>query len=96
LGDVTIKFKCISKRKLVIGESRAGIVMRTLWFLGNSPLTSKEYFKTINTLDRFDTQELIKNKRYLPAWLNDQYFSRRPFIPLMKPVDEKPIQLVTL
>jgi hypothetical protein len=95
-GNITIKFKSIAKRKLLTGESRAGILVRSIWHLRIDSLIKDTWRHAFHMLDRFDIQEIIRHKRHLPGWLNDTHFSNKCFTPLMKHINGETIQPATL
>jgi hypothetical protein len=66
-----IHFKSIGSRKWGLGKSRAGGVLRALWYLGKQLCQPELIMKAMLYLNRPDKQEIKTAAALMPAWLTD-------------------------
>jgi hypothetical protein len=70
-GDMVIRFKKVSARKMELGDSQLGQVIRALWHLGSRMLTSQAVETASARLRRHHREELRRSGARMPAWLSD-------------------------
>lgn len=75
-GDSVIHLRECSPKKMWLGDSNAGLVIRALWHLGQSRCNARAVMTASQCLGRFDRAELRQRAAFMPAWLNS-YFLRR-------------------
>lgn len=72
---IRIFFKKTTRRKIQLGDSRAGLVMRALWYNGFwhkfALMTHDGQMKAFQGLHGGDKMEIRKSSALIPAWLSD-------------------------
>ncbi len=71
-GALTVNFRRTAPRKLALGSSRAGQVLRALWQLGEAAVDGQCLMTAAMALSRSDRQEVRLSAGLLPAWLTDR------------------------
>jgi len=68
-GGVTIKSKGVSQRKMTLGDSSPGRVIRALWHLGKETVTADIVGQATRHLTTHQRLEVGRLGRQMPAWL---------------------------
>ncbi|HEY9784033.1 MAG TPA: DUF6088 family protein [Candidatus Obscuribacterales bacterium] len=76
-GCVRIELKQICPRKMLLGESTVGLLIRGMWILGPSGIDAKMLRRTMARLRRSDHDQLMASARYMPAWIWQLFMFRR-------------------
>ncbi|MHB1947365.1 MAG: AbiEi antitoxin N-terminal domain-containing protein [Gammaproteobacteria bacterium] len=71
LGGLEVTLKHVSRKKIPLPESKAGLAILALWYLGKN-LISKETIKKIeNRLTSQEFEKFTSSTEYMPAWMSD-------------------------
>ena len=74
IGKMIVTLKHISSRKLVAPETKSGMVISALWYLGRHNVTAK----TIQTIERQLTEKefktTLKEVARMPAWMANIFY----------------------
>jgi hypothetical protein len=72
-GKITIYFRKASKRKIKLGDTRAGHAIRALWHLGKEMVDHYAIMKATREFMRTDRVEARQSAQWQPAWLSDYF-----------------------
>ena len=64
-----VYFKKANQRKMQLGETPVGKVIRALWSLGEELCTDGDIEIAVGSLNRVSTKELRQRASFMPAWL---------------------------
>ena len=68
-GHVTVRFKGVSNRKVQLGETNVGHILRHLWFLGSDHCLFLLLEKVVEKFGPHERFDLKRCARLAPAWL---------------------------
>ena len=74
-GDQVIRFVGTSARKLLLGDSKPGLAVRSLWHLGKKICTMETVSQAIGSFLRNEREVWNKNAQVMPAWMQDLFLS---------------------
>lgn len=83
-GPNLVRFKRCCPRKILLGESKVGLLVRAVTYLGRSATTPQLIMKACQILDRTSRRELRQRASFMPAWLSD-FFAPRDYKPMKPP-----------
>lgn len=66
-----IKFRRVSKRKMSLGDTKVGRVVRALWECGEDFVSERRIYKALEMLGRAGREELGNTSAMGPNWLRD-------------------------
>ena len=69
IGNLTVKLKHVSPRKLRLSGTRPGLALSTLWYLGKEAVNT-EVLQTIRNELSSEEFEMLRNID-MPAWMSD-------------------------
>ena len=69
IGNLTVKLKHVSPRKLRLSGTRPGLALSTLWYLGKESVNT-EVLRAIRNGLSAEEFEMLKNTN-MPAWMSD-------------------------
>jgi hypothetical protein len=72
IGDQRVRLTNVCPRKLALGDSKAGLLIRTLWALGPDGVTDDLIRDATVTFGRTDFAEIRNSCSMMPAWLADK------------------------
>lgn len=71
VGNMEIKLKHVTPRKIVNTNTKAGLVMSALWYLGEKQSNKKIFEKIKKQLSQDDIQQIRKNLPHMPGWMRN-------------------------
>jgi hypothetical protein len=78
LGQQRIRLKHYCPRKLELGDSKTGMLVRGLWDVGEENLTNEIVEKAVKAMTRSQFDALPRACRIMPAWLANRLVWSRP------------------
>jgi len=69
LGNLKIAFKHISPRKLALAESRVGLAILALWYLGKKQVTPQSIEAIEKKLSEEKFEKFKSSTKYMPYWM---------------------------
>jgi hypothetical protein len=72
-GDLTIKFQGLCPRKVMVGDSQAGMAIRALWHLGRTVCDKSTAARVTASFKRTDRDELRQHAGFMPGWMLDSF-----------------------
>lgn len=69
LGNLEIHLKHISPRKLVLTESKAGLAILALWYLGKKQVTAQSIEVIKEKLNEKEFEKFTSSVEYMPHWM---------------------------
>ena len=78
IGNLIVRFKRASARKMQQGDSPVGLVIRALWHLGKCALTIETAAQVVSGFTRDDRRIFRLSAALMPQWMRDCFaqFSR--------------------
>lgn len=71
IGTLEINLKHICRKKLPFPESKIGLAIFTLWYIGRPQVTFDTIKKIKHKLTSQEYGQLIQLKEYMPAWMSN-------------------------
>ncbi|HEY9785627.1 MAG TPA: DUF6088 family protein [Candidatus Obscuribacterales bacterium] len=84
--DSLICFIGMAPRKLALGDSKPGLVLRALWQLNKDGCTWKKFSMAVSTLNRTELKAFRAAAGLMPHWLSDLVTAERKLKPCPKPI----------
>jgi hypothetical protein len=79
-GNITIKLRSVSERKIQLGATRVGAIVRALWHLGKNNIDPQLSPQNIWDFNHPETIEFDEYKKLMPSWLSNICFKNTPWI----------------
>ncbi|PWU01561.1 MAG: hypothetical protein C5B53_02705 [Candidatus Melainabacteria bacterium] len=74
-GNQIIRFIGTSARKLQFGDSKPGLAVRSLWYLGKESCTLEMASQAVTSFMRSDREDWQRNTQVMPAWMQDLFLA---------------------
>jgi len=72
-GEVVVCFKRVSQRNFLLGDSRAGLLVRALWHLGQAFCNKSLVSEAALSCTRTDREELRQMTGLMPGWISSSF-----------------------
>jgi hypothetical protein len=69
IGNLTVNLKHVSRKKLPFPESKVGVAILALWYLGKQQVNSKTIEIIKKKLTPKEFEKFISATEYMPAWM---------------------------
>jgi len=69
IGNMEIKLKHVSPRKIVNTKNKAGLVISAFWYLGKKQINEEIIEKVKSQLSQDDLKQLREKSLQMPAWM---------------------------
>lgn len=71
LGGLEVTLKHVSRKKIPLPESKAGLAILALWYLGKNLISNEAINKIENRLTQQEFEKFISSSEYMPAWMSN-------------------------
>lgn len=71
LGDLEVTLKHVSRKKIPMSESKAGLAIIALWYLGKDLISHETFKKIEEKLTAQEFEKFISSTEYMPAWMSN-------------------------
>lgn len=73
-GKEIIRFIGTADRKLELGNSKPGLLIRSLWYLGKEACGIETASQAVSSFARSERQDLRKHSGLMPGWMQELFF----------------------
>lgn len=73
VGNMEIKLKHVTPRKIVNTNTKAGLVISALWYLGKKQMNKQIIEKIKNKLSQEELQQLRNEFPHIPGWMTNAF-----------------------
>jgi hypothetical protein len=70
LGGLEVTLKHVSRKKIPLPESKAGLAILALWYLGKNIISNEAINKIENRLTPQEFKNFTSSTEYMPAWMS--------------------------
>lgn len=71
IGSLEVTLKHVSRKKIPMPESKAGLVILALWYLGKEQATPQTIGKIEKKLTPNELEKFLSSTEYMPAWMSN-------------------------
>lgn len=71
IGSLEVTLKHVSRKKIPLPESKAGLAILALWYLGKNQVTPKVIRKIEKRLTHHEFKKFISSTEYMPGWMSN-------------------------
>lgn len=71
MGSLEVTLKHISKKKIPLPESKTGLAILALWYLGKNLVTPQTISKIEKKLTPKEFKKFNSSREYMPAWMSN-------------------------
>lgn len=71
MGSLEVTLKHISKRKIPLSDSKIGLAISAIWYLGKEHATSQTIEAIKKKLTHQEFIEFVSSTKYMPAWMSN-------------------------
>jgi hypothetical protein len=71
IGSLEVTLKHVSRKKIPIPESKAGLAILALWYLGKNIISYETINKIEKKLTSQEFEKFISSPEYMPGWMNN-------------------------
>jgi hypothetical protein len=71
IGSLEITLRHVSRKKIPMPESKAGLAIVALWYLGKNLMTCQLIEKIKNKLTPQEFEKFISSTEYMPGWMSN-------------------------
>jgi len=74
MGKLEITLKHVSRKKIPFPESKVGLAILALWYLGKEQVSSQTIGQIEKKLTPQEFEKFTSSKEYMPAWMSNAVF----------------------
>ena len=71
IGGLEVILKHVSRKKIPLPESKAGLAILALWYVGKEQVTNQTIEQIQKKLTRPEFEKFISSKEHMPAWMSN-------------------------
>ncbi len=71
LGGLEVTLKHVSRKKIPLSESKVGLAILALWYLGKTLISKETINKIENRLTPQEFEKFTSSTEYMPAWMSN-------------------------
>lgn len=71
IGSLEVTLKHVSRKKIPFPESKVGLAILALWYLGKNQVTPQALEKIKKKLSLHEFEKFVSSKKYMPAWMSN-------------------------
>lgn len=86
-GQQIIRFVGTADRKLQLGDSKLGLAIRSLWYLGVRTCSMETASQAIHSFTRTERQDLRNSAALMPSWMQELFISIKRYWKLRQQSD---------
>jgi hypothetical protein len=71
IGSLEVTLKHVSRKKIPFPESKVGLAILALWYLGKKIITHQAIRKIENKLSPTEFEKFTSSREYMPGWMSN-------------------------
>ena len=71
IGGLEVTLKHVSRKKIPLSESKVGVAILALWYIGKEQVTHQTIEQVEKKLSRLEFEKFMSSKEHMPAWMSN-------------------------